>query len=559
MNGGVQARRWGAHPEADDQGTWPWAGRPAWPLLDRHYQYLTPDERAAFRRLSVLGTEFDAEAAAAVCRDSRLGAMDIVGALAVLEARGLIQRVRGDSEKSRFRWSEGTVEYGAARLAECLETVSVNGLLVDWIWDHVRWLTHAYMLSREQSEWFADRMDYLERAVEWTWRTGHDDRHDLMVVLLANLWLHSGRQDAGRRLVDRALGRSEYSPYRSDLLLWGLWFRNDGESGEYLDVVQGAVVAARATGTDSVLMRAVTSLACVYVRLEDHESARRCFEEAMGLARQLNDDFSLSLCSHIYAWFLLGTGEHAEACAAISVTTPAFEEQAEPFQYASYRFVAGATDLATGALDAAEVHMRAAVGIFNSSGPSCFYPVGGLALIALLRGQPSRCLMLLAAYDRFRAGAGRQTRVPLWWEQRLSDARLAAGARLEADEIQDIGQTAQGYTDQQLISYALGSADRLPPRQPSTLTRREHEIALLVAQGLSNRRIADHLQIAESTVASHTKRIYAKLGIRSRTQLAGWVADRSPRGVPRPQIATPAQESASSGDGPFPGGVALRM
>ncbi|WP_330292755.1 hypothetical protein [Streptomyces sp. NBC_00576] len=43
-----------------------------------------------------------------------------------------------DSEKSRFRWPESTVEYGTGQLAECGETAAVNGRLVDWIWGHVR-------------------------------------------------------------------------------------------------------------------------------------------------------------------------------------------------------------------------------------------------------------------------------------------------------------------------------------------------------------------------------------------------------------------------------------
>lgn len=51
------------------------------------------------------------------------------------------------------------------------------------------------------------------------------------------------------------------------------------------------------------------------------------------------------------------------------------------------------------------------------------------------------------------------------------------------------------------------------------LTNREKEVALLVAQGLSNREIADKLCISIKTVESHLTRIYEKLGIRSRTRL----------------------------------------
>ncbi|WP_393062905.1 LuxR C-terminal-related transcriptional regulator [Streptomyces sp. LN549] len=537
------------------------AGDPATLLLDRTYRHLAADERAVFRRLSVFGAEFDPEAAVAVCGDGVLGATGVLGALAVLDARGLIQRLQSDSEKSRFLRTESVVAYGAERLAECGEVASTHARLVDWIWDHVHRLTHAYMLSREQNEWFVGRVDYLVLAVEWTWNADRDDdRHDLMVVLLANLWIHRGKRQAGKRLVERALSRTPQSPYRSDLLLWGLWFADqDDDPDQYLAIVQDAVVSARATGSDSVLMRALTSLACVYVRVEDDDTARACFAEAIGLARQLDDEFSLSLCSHIYAWFLLGVGEHAEAAAALSATTPHFEQQAEPFHYASYHFVAGVADLAAGVLDTAEAHMRTAVGIFNASGPSCFYPIGGLALIALRRGHPSRCVVLLTAYERLLHEACEATRIPQWWEREMADAGRAAAVRLTTEEFRRAQLTARGYTDQQLISYALDRVDRPLHPEPSALTRREHEVAVLIAQGLINRRIADHLQIAESTVASHTKRIYAKLGIRSRTQLAAWIAARHPSGVPHQVIAPSHPDASSTPGGPAMGGVVLQM
>lgn len=52
------------------------------------------------------------------------------------------------------------------------------------------------------------------------------------------------------------------------------------------------------------------------------------------------------------------------------------------------------------------------------------------------------------------------------------------------------------------------------------LTPREAEVAGLVLRGYSNRRIADHLVLAESTVEDHLKRIFAKLGVRSRSSLS---------------------------------------
>jgi ATP/maltotriose-dependent transcriptional regulator MalT len=55
-------------------------------------------------------------------------------------------------------------------------------------------------------------------------------------------------------------------------------------------------------------------------------------------------------------------------------------------------------------------------------------------------------------------------------------------------------------------------------REPHTsLTRRETEVLVLVAEGLSNQHIAGRLHLTEGTVKSHLARVYAKLGVDSRT------------------------------------------
>ena len=57
------------------------------------------------------------------------------------------------------------------------------------------------------------------------------------------------------------------------------------------------------------------------------------------------------------------------------------------------------------------------------------------------------------------------------------------------------------------------------------LTDREHEIAALVAEGRSNKQVAAALYIAPKTVEHNLGRIYAKLGLRSRTELAAMRAN----------------------------------
>jgi DNA-binding CsgD family transcriptional regulator len=52
------------------------------------------------------------------------------------------------------------------------------------------------------------------------------------------------------------------------------------------------------------------------------------------------------------------------------------------------------------------------------------------------------------------------------------------------------------------------------------LTQREREVALLVADGLRSREVAERLGIASQTVKSHLKTIFDKLGVRNRVELA---------------------------------------
>jgi len=60
-------------------------------------------------------------------------------------------------------------------------------------------------------------------------------------------------------------------------------------------------------------------------------------------------------------------------------------------------------------------------------------------------------------------------------------------------------------------------------RRPASLSAREGEVAGLVAEGLTNRQIADRLVISERTAENHVQHILTKLGFATRSQIAAWV------------------------------------
>jgi DNA-binding NarL/FixJ family response regulator len=67
------------------------------------------------------------------------------------------------------------------------------------------------------------------------------------------------------------------------------------------------------------------------------------------------------------------------------------------------------------------------------------------------------------------------------------------------------------------------AASRGPAAGRAALTRREQQVASLVSQGLTNRRIAQRLHVTDKTIEMHLSNIFAKLGVSSRTETAAAV------------------------------------
>src|SRR5581483_6520868 len=91
----------------------------------------------------------------------------------------------------------------------------------------------------------------------------------------------------------------------------------------------------------------------------------------------------------------------------------------------------------------------------------------------------------------------------------------------------------QGMTPEQAIEYGLEAtvtrereAGQTPSRkrkkESEGLTGRERQVAALIAQGESNREIAEELVVSERTVETHVANILNKLGFTSRAQVRKW-------------------------------------
>jgi DNA-binding CsgD family transcriptional regulator len=107
-------------------------------------------------------------------------------------------------------------------------------------------------------------------------------------------------------------------------------------------------------------------------------------------------------------------------------------------------------------------------------------------------------------------------------ERRRIDARTQL--RLALDAFADMGVEAfAGRAERELLATGEHARKRTVETRDQ-LTPQEEQISRLVAQGQTNREIAAQLFISPSTVEYHLRKVFRKLGVKSRTQLAGRMA-----------------------------------
>jgi DNA-binding CsgD family transcriptional regulator len=157
----------------------------------------------------------------------------------------------------------------------------------------------------------------------------------------------------------------------------------------------------------------------------------------------------------------------------------------------------GELDLACGEPEAAVAHFEQGLGVDAALGARPFVARGRLGL--------ARALAATSDSDR---------------AVELAQAAAADARRLDMPGL--LREADVFLADASIAARARARAD-------NPLTAREHEVVRLVAEGLSNREVAGALVLSERTVESHVRRVLAKTGLTSRTQLTRWFLDRPRR------------------------------
>jgi DNA-binding NarL/FixJ family response regulator len=114
----------------------------------------------------------------------------------------------------------------------------------------------------------------------------------------------------------------------------------------------------------------------------------------------------------------------------------------------------------------------------------------------------------------------------------------AAGYLLKDADADEVARAIRAATAGQMhldptVARLLADSVRRPTRPEASLTPREQEVLALIAEGASNRQIAQTLVVSERTARTHVSAILAKLGLVSRTQAALWAVHAAPRPLGR--------------------------
>lgn len=246
------------------------------------------------------------------------------------------------------------------------------------------------------------------------------------------------------------------------------------------DAFQAALATfeTESPGPDLVLVTA--ELGSLERQLGNMDTARRLIDDSLERALRIDDLYGTIGAYFHRGWIELDEGDNTAALAS---------------------FVAG-LELADG-----------------SDRLSLAHQIEGIAC-ALVASNARQAARLFGAAERLRqeAVASRQNPWQPRVERGMAEARNALGEPAWSREL----GAGRALPVDAVISLAMQrSGDR---HTAGGLSRREVEVARLVATGMSNRAIADKLFLSERTVESHVDHVLTKLGFASRAQIAAWVS-----------------------------------
>jgi predicted ATPase/DNA-binding CsgD family transcriptional regulator len=497
--------------------------------IDWSYQLLDPSERTLLQRLSIFAGPVRADAVAQVCGEAPLAPADVTDGLQKLADKSMLQVEPGIAGGTRYRLLETIRDYAAGKLAATGDETDVREL-------HLAFYTrlaeeafearmHRGAMAEHQRLW--DEMADVRAALDLAKRD-----IDTEVGLLGNLrklWWIFAPQEGLRRLFG-ALSGTTFKPTRRYVgALWSLQalVGQSGHQEKSLLSPQQLTELAREAGEESLVAAGYLGIAYTSERIgRDLDTAREYMEKAVAEFTRFGNlpDLSMALASIGGVELQRGNIDAARPWVQRALDVAIEAEDDHGAVGAQYTF--GWLEFLSGAIEAAQRRFIAALDLVTESDAlSVAQQVEGIA-VAGMAADPRRAVKLFGAASKLREEVETPVQLPwsIWLEPAMAEARAALPERI-ADKAWESGRAMSPAELLALAREASGGASGKGARSAGGLSKRELEVARLVASGMTSRAIAERLFLSERTVESHLEHILTKLGFSSRAQVAGWVAE----------------------------------
>lgn len=505
--------------------------------IDWSHELCTATEQELWRRLSVFAHGFELDAAEAIAADG-LTPHDLLDIVASLVDKSILIREEHDSTV-RYRLLETLRDYGLERLRESLEDAELRRRHRDW---------YQALVHRIGSEWIGpnqpasiarierERSD-LRDALEYCVTEPGEAENGLRIVNgLFLFWISRGLLTEGRLWIDRVLAAQGGEPTAERakaLAAATLLAANQG------DIETGASLIRQAYDIAALLDDRETDVNVAHAagHLEIYAGN---LPEAMLILGGILDNVRAGDDRLRHITTLLGLamasaalGEPANASEYTDEVLAITEAHGESI-YRSYALCSHGLAIWRHDPDAArplfEQALRLSAGVDDLLGTAIC--VEALSWKAASKAEYQRAAMLMGSARALWQAIGTQGVVIPALRDNHDDTEDRVRRALGDRAFDAAVRQGTGLTLDEAVAFAVD--DRLPEEAPpersaTDLTPREQEVADLVAQGLTNKAIADRLVISQRTVQGHVEHTLAKLGFNSRTQIAAWVVEQGRR------------------------------
>jgi non-specific serine/threonine protein kinase len=487
--------------------------------IEWSHQLLDAAERRLFRRLALFVGTFDLEAVEAICPSPDLPAAEVADVLHQLVDKSLVAVSSRDDGGLRYRLMEAVRQYAAERLEEAGEA-RLRAVHARWYAGLSARLAGDLLPLADRMETMSVEYDNVRLALDWAAASDPELAAEL-VVDVRWFWtvrgsLREARQAALAAAASGGLPPPLQAAVHREVVNWSI---KTGYIREARIHAEAAVLLLE--GIDDPVLEAsalcarggTRSFFCVDDGERDFERARALLESAGEpdvLARVLNNQALLQV----------STGRTTDALATAERLVPMIAElrgrsSEVPLYLHTYGAVLLGADHADQARDVFLDSLCEAVQHGNYA--LAAIDLQGLACAAWAAGDAFACLLLAAAARRSaELGLVREFDEPgiaVAAAERASEAALSPRAAARARE------AGAGMDPRAALEHVRTARTAA---RPAPLTPRKREIVRLVAEGLTNRAIADRLCISERTVDAHLEQVRNQLGLSNRAQLTAW-------------------------------------